>query len=87
MSSMKKQQLFPPGGPNVLPCRFSTTLSSVRWKISGVVTNENGTILVVHWSRLRPWMNCIIVAVLDTPGAPVKSTGFFTGTSIRSCAS
>ena len=31
MSSMKTHMRLPPGGPKVLPCRFSTEPSMERW--------------------------------------------------------
>ncbi len=33
MSSMKMNIFFPPGGPYVLPCRFSTEASTASWNV------------------------------------------------------
>mmetsp|Transcript_17846 Transcript_17846/g.51941 ORF Transcript_17846/g.51941 Transcript_17846/m.51941 type:complete len:211 (-) Transcript_17846:1213-1845(-) len=74
ISSTKTSMLFPPGGPKVLPWRFSTEPSTVLWKMSGVVAAENEIFFAStdDWSCLaRTWRMDVVFAV---PGPPMSST-------------
>lgn len=69
-SSTKTTILFPPGGPKVRPCRFSTEPSMLIWKILGVVRLLKVMVLLLIWSGFSLLRNWFTVAVLAVPGPP-----------------
>jgi hypothetical protein len=69
-SSTNTTILFPPAGPKVRPCRFSTEPSMLIWKILGVVRLLKVMVLLLIWSGFSLLRNWFTVAVLAVPGPP-----------------
>mmetsp|Transcript_9300 Transcript_9300/g.39098 ORF Transcript_9300/g.39098 Transcript_9300/m.39098 type:complete len:288 (+) Transcript_9300:5994-6857(+) len=87
MSSTNTSSFFPPGGPNVLPCLFSTLASTVNWNTEGVVRLEKVIERLAITSGSKLLMNCLIVVVFAVPGPPTNSEDFPTLDTNRSTLS
>jgi hypothetical protein len=77
-SSTNTVIFFPPGGPNDLPPRLSSSASMLSWNMPGVVADEKLTRFRTRTAGSNERKNMSAVDVLAVPGPPSSSTGLRT---------